>query len=133
MEKKSYIPANLQPPNATQDYQQNTQPMIGCYWLYYLCYSEFGLHFQQVEYFSIVGLMFDIHHFGFCSSGCLFFDADRLFRAVASPYFKGAFFRRRPCNNSCMAKQKIQTTIKGSINIQSAKGNSKYLENILNT
>jgi hypothetical protein len=26
--------------------------------------------------------MFDIHHFGFCSSGCLFFDADRLFRAV---------------------------------------------------
>jgi hypothetical protein len=49
--------------------------------------SEFGLHFQQVEYSSIVGLMFDIHHFGFCSSGCLFFDADRLFRAVASPYF----------------------------------------------
>jgi hypothetical protein len=48
-----------------------------CYWLYYLCYSEFGLHFQQVEYSSIVGLMFDIHHFGFCSSGCLFFDADR--------------------------------------------------------
>jgi hypothetical protein len=36
-------------------------------------------------------------------------------------------------NNSCMAKQKIQTTIIGSINIQSAKGNSKYLENILNT
>jgi hypothetical protein len=32
-----------------------------------------------------------------------------------------------------MAKQKIQTTIIGSINIQSAKGNSKYLENILNT
>jgi hypothetical protein len=24
--------------------------------------------------------MFDIHHFGFCSSDCLFFDADRLFR-----------------------------------------------------
>jgi hypothetical protein len=45
-----------------------------CYWLYYLCYSEFGLHFQQVEYSSIVGLMFDIHHFGFCSSGCLFFS-----------------------------------------------------------
>jgi hypothetical protein len=44
-------------------------------------------HFQQVEYSSIVGLMFDIHHFGFCSYGCLFFDADRLFRAVASPYF----------------------------------------------
>jgi hypothetical protein len=41
----------------------------------------------QVEYSSIVGLMFDIHHFGFCSYGCLFFDADRLFRAVASPYF----------------------------------------------
>ena len=32
-----------------------------------------------------------------------------------------------------MTKQKIQTTIIGSINIQSAKGNSKYLENILNT
>jgi exonuclease III len=32
-----------------------------------------------------------------------------------------------------MAKQKIQTTIIGSINIQSAKGNSKYLKNILNT
>jgi hypothetical protein len=32
-----------------------------------LCYSEFGLHFQQVEYSSIVGLMFDIHHLGFCS------------------------------------------------------------------
>ena len=32
-----------------------------------------------------------------------------------------------------MAKQKIQTTIIGSINIQRAKGNSKYLENILNT
>jgi hypothetical protein len=43
--------------------------------------AEFGLHFQQVEYSSIVGLMFDIHHFGFCSYGCLFFDADRLFRA----------------------------------------------------
>jgi exonuclease III len=32
-----------------------------------------------------------------------------------------------------MAKQKIQTTIIGSINIQSAKGNSKYLKNVLNT
>ena len=59
-----------------------------CYWLYYLCCSEFGLHFQQVEYSSIVGLMFDIHHFGFCSSGCLIFDADRLFRAVACHYFE---------------------------------------------
>jgi hypothetical protein len=39
-----------------------------CYWLYYLCYSEFGLHLQQVDYYSIVGLMFDIHHFGFCCS-----------------------------------------------------------------
>jgi hypothetical protein len=33
-----------------------------------------------------------IHHFGFCSSGCLFFDADRLFRAVASPYFVDVIF-----------------------------------------
>ena len=32
-----------------------------------------------------------------------------------------------------MAKRKIQTTIIGSINIQSAKGNSEYLKKVLNT
>jgi hypothetical protein len=32
--------------------------------------------------------MFDIHHFGFCSSDCLFFGAYKLSRAVASRYFE---------------------------------------------
>jgi hypothetical protein len=66
------LPADPQLPNTTQDYQQNTQSMIETPTV--TNSSEFGLHFQKVEYSSIVGLMFDIHHFDFYSSDCLFFE-----------------------------------------------------------